>query len=175
MWKRLKEKVLPLHESMLQENEKIRDLYDHIQAANEKAKGGTVGWRPCTKVKAGIMQVLGFVIIALFAFMTLIGTYQIVTRYFFNRPSTVSEELLTYAFTWMALLASAYVFGKETICVWAFWQTSSSERPENIWRLPLTFLLLLAAVVMVYGGISITKLTMIQKLLLCRCLWPMFM
>lgn len=64
------------------------------------------------KVKAGIMQVLGFVIIALFAFMTLIGTYQIVTRYFFNRPSTVSEELLTYAFTWMALLASAYVFGK---------------------------------------------------------------
>ena len=27
-----KEKVLPLHESMLQENEKIRDLYDHIQA-----------------------------------------------------------------------------------------------------------------------------------------------
>lgn len=35
-----KEKVLPLHESMLQENEKIRDLYDHIQDANEKAKGG---------------------------------------------------------------------------------------------------------------------------------------
>ena len=35
-----KEKVLPLHESMLQENEKSRDLYDHIQAANEKAKGG---------------------------------------------------------------------------------------------------------------------------------------
>lgn len=35
-----KEKVLPLHESMIQENEKIRDLYDHIQAANEKAKGG---------------------------------------------------------------------------------------------------------------------------------------
>ncbi|MEI3188069.1 MAG: TRAP transporter small permease subunit [Lachnospiraceae bacterium] len=44
--------------------------------------------------------------------MTVIGTYQIVTRYFFNSPSTVSEELLTYTFTWMALLASAYVFGK---------------------------------------------------------------
>ena len=35
-----KEKVLPLHGTMLQENEKIRNLYDHIQAANEKAKGG---------------------------------------------------------------------------------------------------------------------------------------
>ena len=70
------------------------------------------------KVKAGLMRVLGIIIIALFVFMTLIGSYQIVTRYFFNRPSTVSEELLTF---------------------------------------------LLAAVVMVYGGASITKLTMIQK------------
>ena len=56
------------------------------------------------KVRAGIMKFLGIAIIFLFAFMTVIGTYQIVTRYFFNRPSTVSEELLTYAFTWMALL-----------------------------------------------------------------------
>ena len=64
------------------------------------------------KIKAGIMRVLSIVIIFLFAFMTVIGTYQIVTRYFFNKPSTVSEELLTYSFTWMALLASAYVFGK---------------------------------------------------------------
>ena len=48
------------------------------------------------KIKAGIMRVLSIVIIFLFAFMTVIGTYQIVTRYFFNKPSTVSEELLTY-------------------------------------------------------------------------------
>ena len=35
----------------------------------------------------------------LFAAMVVVGTYQIVTRYFFGRPSTVSEELLTYSFT----------------------------------------------------------------------------
>ena len=64
------------------------------------------------KVRARIMQILGVFIICLFMLMTIIGTYQIVTRYFFNKPSTVSEELLTYSFTWMALLASAYVFGK---------------------------------------------------------------
>ena len=63
-----KEKVLPLHESMLQENEKIRDLYDHIQAANEKSKKEDSRMETMHKVKAGIMQVLGFVIIALFAF-----------------------------------------------------------------------------------------------------------
>ena len=58
------------------------------------------------------MKVLGYLIIFLFMMMTAVGSYQIITRYFFNRPSTVSEELLTYSFTWMSLLASAYVFGK---------------------------------------------------------------
>ena len=63
------------------------------------------------KLRAAIMKILGVVITLLFILMTLVGTYQIVTRYFFNRPSTISEELLTYSFTWMSLLASAYVFG----------------------------------------------------------------
>ena len=115
------------------------------------------------KVKAGIMQVLGFVIIALFAFMTLIGTYQIVTRYFFNRPSTVSEELLTYAFTWMALLASAYVFGKRDHMRMGFLADKLIGAPRKYLEITIDLLtFLLAAVVMVYGGISITKLTMIQ-------------
>jgi TRAP-type transport system periplasmic protein len=35
-----KQKVLPLHETMQKENPKIVDLYQHIQEANEKAKGG---------------------------------------------------------------------------------------------------------------------------------------
>ena len=43
----------------------------------------------------------------LFMFMTVIGTYQIVTRYFFNSPSTISEELVTYSFTWLSILAAA--------------------------------------------------------------------
>ena len=116
------------------------------------------------KVKAGIMQVLGFVIIALFAFMTLIGTYQIVTRYFFNRPSTVSEELLTYAFTWVALLASAYVFGKRDHMRMGFLADKLIGAPRKYLEITIDLLtFLLAAVVMVYGGISITKLTMIQK------------
>ena len=47
------------------------------------------------KLRAAIMKILGVVITLLFILMTLVGTYQIVTRYFFNRPSTISEELLT--------------------------------------------------------------------------------
>ena len=115
------------------------------------------------KVRARIMRVLGLVITCLFALMTLIGTYQIVTRYFFNRPSTVSEELLTYSFTWMALLASAYVFGKRDHMRMGFLAdkfTGPGRRYLEVAIDLLTFAF--AGVVMVYGGISITKLTMIQ-------------
>lgn len=115
------------------------------------------------KVRNGLMKVLGLCIIVLFAMMTIIGTYQIVTRYFFNRPSTVSEELLTYSFTWMALLASAYVFGKRDHMRMGFLAdklTGSARKCLEIAIDALTFVF--AAVVMVYGGIAITKLTMIQ-------------
>ena len=62
------------------------------------------------KLKRVLDRILEWVCIALFAVMIIVGTYQIVTRYFFNAPSTISEELLTYTFTWMALLAAAYVY-----------------------------------------------------------------
>ena len=57
-------------------------------------------------------KVIRIICIVLFAFMVIIGTYQILVRYIFNSPSTVSEELLTYSFTWMSLFAAAYVSGK---------------------------------------------------------------
>ena len=115
------------------------------------------------KIKEILMKLTGYLSVLLFAFMTVIGTYQIVTRYVFNRPSTVSEELLTYSFTWMSLLASAYVFGKRDHMRMGFLAdklTGSARKALELCIDALTFAL--AAVVLVYGGISITKLTMIQ-------------
>lgn len=115
------------------------------------------------KVRNGLMKALGLCIIFLFAMMTIIGTYQIVTRYFFNRPSTVSEELLTYSFTWMALLASAYVFGKRDHMRMGFLADKLTGTGRKYLEVAIDLLtFVFAAVVMVYGGIAITKLTMIQ-------------
>lgn len=115
------------------------------------------------KVRAVIMRLLGIVITILFAMMTVIGTYQIVTRYFFNRPSTVSEELLTYSFTWMALLASAYVFGRRDHMRMGFLADKIKGPAKKCLEIAIDILTFaFAGVVMVYGGISITKLTMIQ-------------
>lgn len=115
------------------------------------------------KVRDGIMKILGIVIICLFALMTVIGTYQITTRYFFNKPSTVSEELLTYSFTWMALLASAYVFGKRDHMRMGFLADKITGSAKKILEIVIDLLsFAFAGVVMVYGGVAITKLTMIQ-------------
>ena len=109
------------------------------------------------------MKVLGYLIIFLFMMMTAVGSYQIITRYFFNRPSTVSEELLTYSFTWMALLASAYVFGKRDHMRMGFLADKITGPARKCLEIAIDLLTFaFAGVVMVYGGISITKLTMIQ-------------
>ena len=64
----------------------------------------------------GIMKIFNKILesicIFIFVFIVIVGTYQIVTRYVFNAPSTTSEELLTYSFTWLALLSASLVFGK---------------------------------------------------------------
>lgn len=86
------------------------------------------------KFRHGLDTVLSWVCALLFAAMVVVGTYQIVTRYFFGRPSTVSEELLTYSFTWMALLSSALVFGKRDHMRMGFWPIRSLAPRARCWR-----------------------------------------
>lgn len=99
-----------------------------------------------------------------FAAMVVIGTYQIVTRFIFRNPSTVSEELLTYSFTWMALLASAYVFGKRDHMRMGFVADKMSKGMQKALNIFSEILImLLAGSVMIYGGVTIMDLTMTQS------------
>lgn len=99
-----------------------------------------------------------------FAFMVIIGTYQILVRYIFNSPSTVSEELLTYSFTWMSLFAAAYVFGKREHMRMGFLADKLNKKKLTILNAIIEIIIIaFALIVMVYGGISITSLSMTQK------------
>lgn len=116
------------------------------------------------RIRKGIDLVLSSACAVIFAAMVVIGTYQIVTRFIFRRPSTVSEELLTYSFTWMALLASAYVFGKRDHMRMGFAADKlgkGSQRVLNI--ISEILIIILAGSVMVYGGVTIMNLTMTQS------------
>ena len=98
-----------------------------------------------------------------FAVMVVVGTYQIVTRYFFNSPSTVSEELLTYSFSWMALLSSALVFGKRDHMRMGFIADKLTGVPKKILEIVIELMIMIFSVsVMVWGGYTIMQLSMTQ-------------
>lgn len=117
-----------------------------------------------TAVRNCIDKTISAVCCFLFAAMVVIGTYQIVTRYVFNSPSTVSEELLTYSFTWMSLLISAYVFGKRDHMRVAFLADKLKGKSRTVLEICIEALTVaVALIVFFYGGLTIMHLTMTQK------------
>ena len=109
-------------------------------------------------------KVIRIICIVLFAFMVIIGTYQILVRYIFNSPSTVSEELLTYSFAWMAMFATAYVFGKRDHMRMTFVVDKLAPAQRKMLEIVLEVLVIaFAAIVLIYGGFNIMGLTMTQK------------
>lgn len=109
-------------------------------------------------------QLISGICIGLFVLLVIIGTYQILVRYIFNRPSTMSEELLTYGFTWMSLFAAALVFGQREHMRIGF---LADKMPDTVRRwleiISEILIFLFARIVMVYGGWEIVQLTRTQK------------
>ncbi len=116
------------------------------------------------KIRRVVDLVLSSACAVIFAAMVVIGSYQIITRFIFKSPSTVSEELLTYSFTWMALLASAYVFGKRDHMRMGFMADQAGPGGQKVLSIiSEVLIMLLAASVMIYGGVTIMDLTMTQS------------
>lgn len=93
------------------------------------------------KARKAIDNVLSSACAIIFAAMVVIGTYQIITRFIFKNPSTISEELLTYSFTWMALLATAFVFGKRDHMRMGFMADKLNEAGRKVLAIVAEFLL----------------------------------
>ena len=116
------------------------------------------------KIRKGMNTVVSTICIVLFAVMVIVGTYQIITRFVFNNPSTVSEELLTYTFAWMAIFSSAYVFGKRDHMRMTFIADKLPKEQRKILEIVIELLVIaFAVIVLIYGGFTIMGLTMTQK------------
>ncbi len=89
----------------------------------------------------------------LFMMMTVVGTYQICTRYFFNSPSTISEELITYSFTWLSILSAAIVFGERGHLCMAFVYNKFTGRKRVFLDIIAEVLVVATALLLLcYGG-----------------------
>ncbi len=99
----------------------------------------------------------------LFMMMTVVGTYQIVTRYFFNSPSTISEELITYSFTWLSILSAACVFGQRGHLCMAFVYNKFTGAKRVFLDMFSEILVMVTAVfLLIYGGAIMTAQNMSQ-------------
>lgn len=111
-------------------------------------------------------KVIEVICTTLLAFMVVLGTWQIITRYVLNNPSTVSEDLLIYSFVWMSLLGSAYVFGKKDHMTMVFFRQkleSKSPKVKIILNVITELLVMIfSAFVLVLGGFQISMLAMGQ-------------
>ena len=116
------------------------------------------------KIRKGMNTVVSTICIVLFAVMVVVGTYQIITRFVFNNPSTISEELLTYTFAWMAIFSSAYVIGKRDHMRMTFVADKLPKEQRKILEIVIELLIIaFAVIVLIYGGFTIMGLTMTQK------------
>ena len=114
-------------------------------------------------IRKGFDKILLGTCVALFAFMTLMGTYQILSRYIFKAPSTVSEELISYSFAWMAMLAAAYIFGKRDHMKMVFFVEKLTDKTQSLLGVLSELVVFLFSLgVLVRGGSAITSLTMTQ-------------
>lgn len=95
--------------------------------------------------------------------MTVVGTYQILVRYVFKSPSTISEELISYSFAWMSMFAASYIFGKRDHMRMVFFIEKFTKNAQRTVAVITELVILLFALgVLVGGGSYITSLSMTQ-------------
>ncbi|MCR5084273.1 MAG: TRAP transporter small permease [Succinivibrionaceae bacterium] len=94
----------------------------------------------------------------IFMMMTVVGTYQIVTRYFFNSPSTISEEIITYSFTWLSLLSATYVFGmRGHLCMTFFYGKFTGKKRVLLDVFSELLIVIFAVLLLLNGGMEMAS------------------
>lgn len=114
-------------------------------------------------VKTAVTKALGCACALLLAFMTCLAVYQVLARYVLRDPSTVSEDLLSFSFVWMSLLATALVFGERDHMRLSFF-VEKMNRDMQLCLSVFAELLILAVAVIVFlfGGMGFMKVGAMQ-------------
>lgn len=106
-----------------------------------------------TTIKRAIDKVMEWCCILILAVMTILVTYQVVTRYFFDKPSAISEVMAQYLFVWLIMFGGAYVFGLREHLSITVLKDKLSPSNNMIAEIVINIVLFLFALsVMVMGG-----------------------
>ena len=95
--------------------------------------------------------------------MVVLTCWQVLTRYIFKKPSSWSEELVSYLFAWMTLLGSSLVVGERGHMNIPLLMDRVHDSARKLLAIfSEVIACLFAAVILVLGGVQITRLAMGQ-------------
>lgn len=87
------------------------------------------------------------------ALMTILVTWQVITRFVFKNPSTVTEALAKYLFIWLVLITAAYVLGKREHMAIEFFINRFKRKTQLVLNMITEVVIFVfSAIVMTYGG-----------------------
>ncbi|WP_018930579.1 TRAP transporter small permease [Gracilibacillus lacisalsi] len=95
--------------------------------------------------------------------MVVVTSWQVISRYILNNPSSVTGEFLRFGLIWFSLLAGAYVVGKKSHIAITFLSNGiKSEQTKRVLEVIVQISFILFAVMMIMGGTKAVSLTMAQ-------------
>lgn len=115
------------------------------------------------KAKNILDQILKVVSVVLFIAMVFLTTYQVIARYIFKSPSSISEVLTRYAFVWLIIVSATYVFGQRDHIAITFLRDKFKGMGRKIIDVAIECVIIIfSATIMVYGGFTVTRMNMLQ-------------
>lgn len=113
------------------------------------------------KIMNTIEKILGAFVGLLMAAMVLDVTWQVLTRFILQEPSSYTEELARFLLVWIGLLGAAYAYRKKA----HLGLDILSQKLEGVAKRKLDIFIsivcaIFACVIMIYGGTKLVVLTL---------------
>ena len=116
-----------------------------------------------TAAKKVLDKITSYSSVVIFIAMVLMVTYQVIARYFFKSPSSVTEVLTRYCFVWLIIISATYMFGQREHINISVIKDKLPKTPKMIVSIIIELVTIcFAGLVMVYGGFTITKMNLVQ-------------
>ena len=106
-----------------------------------------------TAAKKVLDKITSYSSVVIFIAMVLMVTYQVIARYFFKSPSSVTEVLTRYCFVWLIIISATYMFGQREHINISVIKDKLPKTPKMIVSIIIELVTIcFAGLVMVYGG-----------------------
>ncbi len=116
------------------------------------------------KARKIVDKILGQFVVIIMGLLVANVTWQVISRYLLNAPSSFSVELARYLLIWVGLFGSAYATGKKAhLAIELFPQKLARRSPEKKRKLDIfinTVIALFSFFVLIIGGTRLVYITL---------------